>query len=308
MRYNFVGVHTADIPADYDPVPGMKYAYAVQVLYNPILAIVKTSMLMFLLRLSGQKRRVKVMIWSLLVLNNLLMIIVFFIVIFQCVPIAALWDSAITDARCIHAPEFFVASTAITLLTDILVLLLPFYIVMGLKMPLKTKIAVIGVFFLGFLVTVVGVVRMIFIIRGFFLHVVSNDPNYNIGFTTSALETNLAIITASAPAMKPLLKRWFPSLFNSTSHDAYQSGYGPSGVQRRSMGTGLKSGHGGYGLKDMKGRSEITSNARHGSTEQIMTMDGIKMTTDVSVRYVEDDHHRSRDEEEFGATSSISSI
>ena len=151
MRYNFVGIHYYNIPKSYDLTPGLKYNYAVQVLYNPILAIVKSSILLFLLRLSGQKRNVRVMIYALLALNLLLMVIVFMIVIFQCIPIAANWDLTIKHSHCVKAGAFYVATTTITLFTDILVLILPFWILMGLKMARKTKIAVIGIFFLGFM-------------------------------------------------------------------------------------------------------------------------------------------------------------
>lgn len=48
---------------------------------------------------------------------------------------------------------------------------------------------------------------------GFYNLVPDRDPTYNIGFVTSAVETNLALITASAPALMPLLRSWFPSLF-----------------------------------------------------------------------------------------------
>ena len=151
MRYNFVGIHFSDIPKEYDTTPGLKYNYAIQVLYNPILGIVKSSILLFLLRLSGQKRNIRLMIYALLVLNLLLMVIIFMIVIFQCIPIAANWDLTIKNSRCVNAGEFYVATSAVTLFTDILVLVLPFWILLGLKMPRKTKAAVIGIFFLGFL-------------------------------------------------------------------------------------------------------------------------------------------------------------
>jgi len=309
MRYNFVGIHYSDIPKGYDITPGLKYNYAVQVLYNPILAIVKSSILLFLLRLSGQKRNVRLMIYALLVFNLLLMVIIFMIVIFQCIPIAANWDLTIEHPHCVKPGAFYAATSAITLLTDILVLILPFWILMGLKMPRKTKLAVIGIFFLGFLVTIVGVARLIIIVEGFFATVIVKDPTYSIGFTTSAIETNLSIITASAPAMKPLFRRWFPRFFSSSNVDYSSQMYGPNGTRRKSMGTGLKSGHGGFALKDMNGRSEIISHPTNGSEEEIMTMNGITKTTDVSVRYLEphDEDNRSR-EEEFGGRTSIKSL
>lgn len=60
-----------------------------------------------------------------------------------------------------------------------------------------------------------------FLIKGLFFPA-GQDPTYSIGFVTSAIETNLAIITASLPALKPLFKRWFPSVFGV---DKFQDPY-----------------------------------------------------------------------------------
>jgi len=59
-------------------------------------------------------------------------------------------------------------------------------------------------------VTITSVARMVIIVQASFGLVVSDDPRYNIGFVTSAIETNLAIITASAPALRTLARDWKP--------------------------------------------------------------------------------------------------
>lgn len=59
---------------------------------------------------------------------------------------------------------------------------------------------------------------------GFYNLVPDRDPTYNIGFVTSAVETNLALITASAPAMMPLLRSWFPSMFGGGGSGASKTG------------------------------------------------------------------------------------
>lgn len=115
------------------------------------MAIVKNSILIFLLRLTGNRRAVKYTILTLIVFNTALMVAIFVTVIFQCTPISYNWDTTIEGGHCVQQGAFYVATTSLTLFTDILVLALPFWIVMGLKMARKTKIAVIGIFFLGFM-------------------------------------------------------------------------------------------------------------------------------------------------------------
>ncbi|KAH8848201.1 hypothetical protein MCOR27_006573 [Pyricularia oryzae] len=54
IKTNFIGVR-AQFIREHDPKPGRRWNYAVQVLYNPILPLVKASILVFLLKLFGQK-------------------------------------------------------------------------------------------------------------------------------------------------------------------------------------------------------------------------------------------------------------
>jgi hypothetical protein len=153
MKTNFIGIHIKDVPlpGTYPERPGEIWNFAVQVLYNPILALVKTSVLVFLLRLGGQKPGVRYAIHALNFFNIALMVAIFLTVIFQCTPIAYNWDKTIEGARCIKPGNFYLVTAALTIFTDVLVLALPIWIFADLKMQLKMKIAVICIFLLGFM-------------------------------------------------------------------------------------------------------------------------------------------------------------
>jgi hypothetical protein len=136
----------------------------------------------------------------------------------------------------------------------------------------------------------------VIIVRAFF-YPPDSDYTYTIGFTTSAIETNLAIITASAAAMKPLFKRWFPRLFSTMSASGgytdgpYGFGTGKNTRKGKASSHGTKhksivrSNHAPFEMKGMRGLTEIQSADRDGSEEEIMTYNGIVKTTNVSVRY-----------------------
>lgn len=85
MRTAYLGVHTHDIPAEADLnlSLGMQWNYVIQILYNPILAMVKNSVLLFLLRFSGNRRSVRYCIHALNIFNLALMVTIFIVVIFQ---------------------------------------------------------------------------------------------------------------------------------------------------------------------------------------------------------------------------------
>ena len=143
-----------------------------------------------------------------------------------------------------------------------------------------------------------GVIRLVILTRSFFYPPLP-DYTYNIGFCISSVETNLAIITASAAAMKPLFRRWFPSLFSQDS--GYTNGqyegkafprYGNNSSRSADVAkikNALKSGHNDLELNDTRGRAEIPSTATLADSEEdiIRWMDGIVKTTNASVKYAE---------------------
>ncbi|OHE96405.1 CFEM domain-containing protein [Colletotrichum orchidophilum] len=302
MRLSFLGVHVSDIPPEADSRLGSLWDYIIQLLYNPILAIVKTSVLLFLLRLSGQKRSIRYAIHALNVFNIALGIAIFTVVVFQCQPISYFWEKAgrnpPTEGKCIDTAAFYVSTVCLTIFTDVLALALPFWIFLGLKMPLRVKMALLGVFGLGVVVTAVSVLRLAWLIEVSY-HINKQDPTYDIRFTYSAVETNLAIIAASAPALRGLFLRWFPKFFASLKSSSNgRDGYGRSGdPTKKSRATGPATATRGrsnttnhdntFQLKSMKGRSEIRGHSPTTSEEEIMTYDGIMRTTEVNVVYDE---------------------
>ncbi|KAL2201834.1 CFEM domain-containing protein [Sarocladium strictum] len=304
MRKNFIGVHGVDIPPWFDRQEALRWNYMVQALYNPILALVKTSVLLFLLRISGQNKRVRMYIHALNAFNIALMIAIFFVVIFQCTPVSLAWEIAgpnPPEGTCINGPVFITLTAALTILTDILVLVLPFWIFLGLQMPRRVKWALLGVFALGGVVTIISILRMHALIERFFVPP-KPDANYDIRFVYSAVETNIAILAASAPALRGLFAKWFPKLFSSLTSGG-RATYGEDGTGKRSRsGTnGLNNQHHvgsrhteTFQMKNMKNRSEIRSHSPSASEEEIMTYNGIIRTTEVDVMYSDgssENHH-----------------
>ncbi|CAK7226595.1 hypothetical protein SBRCBS47491_006285 [Sporothrix bragantina] len=324
MKTNFIAIHIWDVPAHYDVVQSLIWNFAVQVLYNPILALVKTSMLLFLLKLGSQKPGVRISIHILNALNLSLMVAIFLVVIFQCTPIAYNWDTTIEGGHCIAQGTFYVATAALTIFTDVLNLALPFWVFLDLKMPLRVKVALLFVFLLGAIVTVVGIVRLVFVYRGFF-QAPGADPTYSLGFCTSAIETNLAIICASAPSLRGLIRSWFPNFFSSNrpqydyrypDSNGYGGGrrgtnpYGTGsvttniasrrnkeggaggvtstdGLGSNAAGAGRRGVGGSFALRDLKGSKTHTAvnSSPSASEEEIMTYNGIVRTTNVQVHY-----------------------
>ena len=71
-------------------------------------------------------------------------------------------------------------------------------------------------------VTITSIARLVLLVDFLYLYPTAPDQNFSVGFLSSAIEVNLAIITASAPALRPLFRNWFPG--SSGSPTAKQGG------------------------------------------------------------------------------------
>ncbi|KAK7596859.1 hypothetical protein V3481_003467 [Fusarium oxysporum f. sp. vasinfectum] len=242
-----------------------------QVLYNPILALVKSLILFFLLRLGGHRRSIRWSIYALNTFNIALMFAIFTTVIFQ-IPIAAFWNHSITPRRQIDGPMFYITTAIITIVTDFLVLLIPFWVFVGLKMRLAAKIGLIVVFLMGGVVTIVAIFCKTFYQEGY-------DSRNSLGDTLSSIEANLAIIVCCGPALRPLFRKMFPRLFSGRSANETGKYNTPSRYVNCACGGGS------FHLKDMdrsRAQTEIRGYSPNGSEEEIMTYNGILRTTSVS--------------------------
>ncbi|KAI0480280.1 hypothetical protein GGR56DRAFT_687269 [Xylariaceae sp. FL0804] len=214
IKTSFIGISPADVPPHVDPRPGRQWDYAVQILYNPILGLAKASALLLLRRLFGRQAGfVRRFVAWLGAANAAHMVAVLGAVAFQCAPVARFWEdpaAAAPGGRCVDQRALYTVVAAVNILTDLLVLGLPLWIFLDLKIPSRTKAALMVIFLLGFLVTIASIVRLVLLVQGIFMLGTIIDVNGSIGFVTSAIETNLAIITASAPALRPLFRAWFP--------------------------------------------------------------------------------------------------
>ncbi|KAK0616663.1 hypothetical protein B0T14DRAFT_588881 [Immersiella caudata] len=247
MKMQYIGVHVWQLPkTPTDPKTNLIVNYIVVMLYNPQLALVKSSVLFFMLRLgrhqSTLRRIIQVLNWS----NIALLVAVLFASIFTCVPVHKYWDRSI-PGHCNNEPLQYLITSGLTILTDILVLAIPVHIVIGLQVARKLKIMLICVLCSGVMqvlsnpshlsskltfpsVTIFSILRMRALYQLYHPPSPPNpDPLYDIGFVYSTVECNLAIITASIPPLHGLMRKWFPRFFHLTSgskNSGYVSGRG----------------------------------------------------------------------------------
>ncbi|KAE8313240.1 hypothetical protein BDV41DRAFT_537304 [Aspergillus transmontanensis] len=142
-RLTYQGYHSGDVPplSITEKVTGQKYNLANQLLYNPILAIVKSSVIVFLFRLQDRWRIVRWNLYALSVVKMCLLISIFLPDLFQCSPLRYVFDCPAMDSaahkaagadansikdgkmakggHCINQIALFLGSAAFTIVTDI---------------------------------------------------------------------------------------------------------------------------------------------------------------------------------------------
>lgn len=149
MKLMFFGIHYWNIPTDADMALAYKWAYAMGAVYNPILALVKISILTFTLRFASVLDVVRYIVWTTIAFITALMIAVFLVVIFECTPFNANWDANVTG-HCVSSQQFGESTTSLTIITDVITMVLPFYIFAGLqKLSTRKKFTLAFVFGLG---------------------------------------------------------------------------------------------------------------------------------------------------------------
>lgn len=138
------------------------------------------------------------------------------------------------------------------------------------------------------------------------------DLNYSLGFCVSAIEVNLAIITASGPAIWPLVRSWMPRIFSTMSlsnggyHQNNEINWTPNGTTRRNAYANTSSRVGdsingtnnihvtsnNIPMKDLK-EMRATGHSPTDSDEEILTQSvtGILRVTDFSVTHDDDSRH-----------------
>lgn len=112
--------------------------------------LVKISALLFLLRLGGTKKSVRLACKALIAFCVAQVLAFLPPTMFMCQPVQFTWLGA-GKGRCFHPGAFTVALASTNILTDILTLLIPFIAFLSLKLSDRIRYALLSVFTLGVL-------------------------------------------------------------------------------------------------------------------------------------------------------------
>ncbi|KAB8070778.1 hypothetical protein BDV29DRAFT_197823 [Aspergillus leporis] len=308
VKTNYTGIHYWDVPKDYDRKTGLIWNYATQLLYNPCLTMVKISILLFFRRLDSKSRLINTLIWGTMTFTVCLFFAVLFVDIFQCSPVAYVYDLSIPGGTCIDQGAFYVSTAALNLFTDFLVISIPIIITWSLQMPLRRKIAVCIILCMGGVATFVGIWRLVILAKAYYPASISTDPTWDIGFCSSAVEVHVAVMAGCAPAMKAIASTYLPRLLGTSRNgkssryrtasvsNRYRSGYGssrPKSAVRSRTDGGFELARPYQAKVDpIAEEREMRKYRRRDSPSLSSEEGGIMKTTDVEVRYTHSHAHK----------------
>ncbi|TLD27843.1 hypothetical protein E2P81_ATG06189 [Venturia nashicola] len=224
------GRHGSDFDVKEVLIPTLKDWYAYQMVYPWTLFFVKASILALYHRIfRGTKFCNVIYIVTAFVFTFTL--VAFFVNLFECRGNFAQAWSPTFPKGCNNISATYFSNAAINILTDVTILLMPMHAFSQLNMGRRKRFALLGIFMGGGTAVLASIVRL----YALWLYSVTQDVSFDAIYILllSQIEVNMAIISASAPTLRPLFRSAFPS----SSYIQSGTPYGPSAL----TGDGLRS-------------------------------------------------------------------
>ncbi|KAL3474065.1 integral membrane protein [Aspergillus californicus] len=234
--------------------------YIQELLYMTCISLTKICFLLFYLRIFPSDRIRRVIKISCAVTGCYWMAFMFAFA-FQCSPPSFNWTGWDGEhvGTCVETNTLVVAAAALNIVLDAWVIALPIPRVLNLQASITTKLQVIFMFSVGFLITGVSIYRTIMLK----IFATSTNPTWDnaAGGYWSVIEVDVGLFCLCMPAMRSLLGRLFPSVFGSTKGNTSAGNTGSRPKRSRTTDPGPSSSF--VQLVEMDGTGSLKS---HGDT------------------------------------------
>ncbi|KAL1607666.1 hypothetical protein SLS60_002601 [Paraconiothyrium brasiliense] len=287
-HYGF-GKHVVDIKATGGDVrEALKYFYLTVTFYTLTNGMNKFAFLMLYHRvfpIPGFRKIIYVM----MAISGLWTVAYLFVGIFQCNPIARVYDRTI-PGTCIDFAWHRWTNAISNLLTDLTIFFLPMPLILKLNMSLGNRIGLVILFSIGFFICLITTLRMATLPQTLKL----KEPTWESAPTNlwSFIEAAVGVICACLISLRRTISRFWPQRWRSskgTSGAGYYAQYGGGSTGGKgARGTFGRAQAGSFHMEALKSaRKEAKENAvvtlvsRSESQERIF--EGITVTKDIQV-------------------------
>ncbi|ROW04938.1 hypothetical protein VPNG_06999 [Cytospora leucostoma] len=190
---------------DYLMIAGYVTYFALQRANQIALALIKCSILVFYMRIFVT-RPFKIAAWVLITLTLIWAIVTWCINLTVCTPVSYFWDKTIPGGKCASQQVTGAVSGALGALGDVLILGLPLFMLRGLKLNQRKKVALSAIFLLGAFTCAASIIRIVEVIKA----VPTDLPYTNAESSTwTAMEMEVAIFSGNLPSLAPLFGHFF---------------------------------------------------------------------------------------------------
>ncbi|KAK0635966.1 hypothetical protein B0T17DRAFT_482035 [Bombardia bombarda] len=176
--------------------------------YNLATLAAKTSILSFYLRFSLE-RSFRFTVYFVMVMAAGYSLPTAFCFTFLCVPMASYWDLTIPGVCSVDTYTFYKTCAILNVVTDLIILLLPIWMLWPLRVPRMKKIGVTLILMAGGFVCAVSIVRLVMIDDGD----TSQDFTWTYinNFMWYLCELHTGLICACLPCLRAAAKHFFPN-------------------------------------------------------------------------------------------------
>jgi hypothetical protein len=187
----------------------------------------KTAILILYYRMSAAHPFLRYPSLFTMTVINIAGVVLTFLYIFQCRPVNAAFS--LVEGRCIDIIALYLLSTPINVLTDLAILLLPLPILTSLRMEFRQKVILVATFIVGGFVTIVDVVRIIYLLQEALKEELLVNPSASI--TATSPPPNCCCVLV----LKPLVMRVMPKLLHAPHTHRHRSSRTPQSLLRSNM-------------------------------------------------------------------------
>ncbi|ROW16852.1 hypothetical protein VPNG_01523 [Cytospora leucostoma] len=195
-----------EIKCSFQDVPLFKVAFVEEIVIYLLHFTIKTTFLLFFLRLSGNTRFQKFVLAG-VVLNSSIFITSMLLTFLQCIPFQeTIEPGSYPNATCLDQLTVMIVPPVLNIAMDLYILILPIATVWHLQMPLRGKLEVVSVMTFGVCSVAIACARVPIIISLF-----SNpDTSSQLGkmVIIAAVEIQAAIVAVNLPCIKSFWSRF----------------------------------------------------------------------------------------------------
>ncbi|KAL8914310.1 MAG: hypothetical protein Q9171_001030 [Xanthocarpia ochracea] len=145
------------------------WLYVSQILYAPIIFLVKAAILLQYLRLLAPTKTVNPSMFIgarvIIVVTGVYYTICTPVIIWACTPREKIWNPLITEGHCLHDNIAVIFACLFNIASDVAILVLPARSVWRLQIPRRKKIGIVSLFAIGLLACLANVCVIIYTVR-----------------------------------------------------------------------------------------------------------------------------------------------